>query len=196
MSVFKHRSGEKGIALVVALLITAVIGLMTAALCYTMASYLRNLAMVREKNQGYYAAWAGSEEMRDYLWHNSCAPPNWCGNLLASSATDSTYQDRTNVMVVSSTMNTSYLTHYPWHFYLKDNNDGDSNYSVDDDGIILASVVATDPSNNTTTTIEAMFIFQANNKIYSQLGAGPEKTSSTQQSGSGVNSGNIVQSLN
>ncbi len=195
MSVFKHRSGEKGIALVVALLITAVVGLMTAALCYTMASYLRNLAMVREKNQGYYAAWAGSEEMRDYLWHNSCAPPNWCG-LLASNPLDATYQNRTQQMVVSSTMNTSALTGYVWNLYMKDNNDGDSNYSVDDDGIILASVMATDPHQNTTTTVEAMFIFQANNNIYSQLGAGPEKTSSTQQSGSGVNSGNIVQSLN
>jgi len=195
MSDFKHRSGEKGIAMVMALLIMAVIGLMTATLFYTMSSYLKNMAMIREKNQGYYAARAGSEEIRDYLWQNNCAPPNWCG-LLATNPTDSSFQNQTLQMALNSNMNTSSSTGYSWKFYLMDNNDGDGDYSNDNDGIILASVMTKDPSANTNTTIEAMFIFTANNSIYAQLGGGPDKTSSTPQSGSGINSGNIVQTLN
>ena len=200
MSDFKRRSGERGIALVIALLLTAVIGLMAAALSYTISSYLRNLAMVREKNQGYYVAYAGSEEVRSYLWNNNCIPPTWCGTLLASSATDPSYQMRSNninnYMVLNANQNASSSTNYSWSFYLKDNDDGDGDYSNDNDGIILASVMAKDPNNNTTTTIEAMFIFTTNNSIYGQQGGAPDKSNYSPQGGPGANSGNLVQSAN
>jgi len=194
MSDIKHRSGEKGIALVIALLLTALIGLMAAALSYTMASYLTSLAKVREKTQSYYLAYAGMEEMRNYLWNANCAPPLWCG-ILASKQTDSTYQDRTNLMVLNSSLNTEIQTSGTWSLFVKDNNDGDSNYMSDNDGIILSSVTAKDKNNATTSTLEAMFIFKANNNIYTQLGGGPDKSNNTPQSGSGTNSGNVVQSV-
>ncbi|HYA88785.1 MAG TPA: hypothetical protein VEI57_17210 [Nitrospirota bacterium] len=198
MSDIKRRSGERGIALVIALLLTAVIGLMAAALSYTISSYLKNLATARQKNQGYYLAYAGSEEMRDYLWNNHCAPPSWCGNLLAANPADSSYQNHTQLMVVNPTLNAALSANWgasSWNFYLKDNDDGDGDYRNDNDGIILASVMAKDPNNNTTTTIEAMFIFKANNNIYSQVGGAPDKSGNTPQTGSGQNSGNVRQSF-
>jgi hypothetical protein len=203
MSDFNHPLGERGIALVMALLITAIIGLMAAALSYTISSYLKNLAMVREKNQGYYAAAAGSEEVRDFLGFNNCAPPSWCGLLgVVTSPTNSSYQPQTATMqlnpaspwqTTASQNGIGSKTGYIWNFYLKDNDDGDGDFTNDNDGIILASVVTHDPNNNTTTTVEAMFIFTANNSIYSQLGGGPAKTNNTSQIGSGQSSGNTVQ---
>lgn len=185
MSVYRqipHVSNEKGIALVLALLITSILFLMTLTLASTMASYLKIFAATKEKNQTYYTTVAGAERLRDELWNDNCIPPTWCGNMLAAAAATSSYQNR-NVEVTGSA--TPQFNGLNYTIYFKDNEDGDATYASDNDQIVLASIESKNPTTGSTTTVEAMMIFSGGGG-YAQQGGGAAKTSHVSEQGSQV----------
>ncbi|MBI5846960.1 MAG: hypothetical protein HZB31_03275 [Nitrospirae bacterium] len=185
---------QKGIALVVAMLFSLILLVVASALIYTMASYFKALATAREKTQGYYVATAGVEKMRDQLWQNNCIPPNWCGqlgNLLDTN--DSAYKDRTGILPTPSSDLMNDLAAAGYTVFLKDNDDGDNDFTNDRDQIIIAVATGTDGSTGTTSTIEAMLLYTGAGSPYAQLGAGVQKTGKS--SGSVSAPGTIRQTL-
>lgn len=170
-----HVSNEKGVVLVLALLITSILFAMAIALSYNMASYLRIFASTKEKTQTYYTAVAGTEQLRDYLWNFNCIPPDWCAGtgipMLSTVAATSSYQNRTLEVTGSATPQFA-ATNYT--IFFKDNDDGDATYASDNDQIVMASIVSDNPATGTTTTVEAMLIFSGGDD-YAQGGKGAGK---------------------
>lgn len=182
MSVYRqipHVSNEKGIVLVLALLITSILFAMAITLSYNMASYLRIFTATKEKTQTYYTAVAGAEQLRDILWNTNCIPPTWCGTMLSTVAATSSYQDRTFEVTGSATPQFGGAN---YTIYFKDNEDGDGTYASDNDQIVLASIVSQNPTTASTTTVEAMLIFSGGGG-YAQQGGGAAKTGHVSEQG-------------
>lgn len=165
------------------MLFSLILLLVASALIFTMTSYFRALATAREKTQGYYVATAGVEKMRDQLWQNNCIPPNWCGqlgNLLDTS--DSAYKDRTGILPAPASDLMNDLAAAGYNVFLKDNDDGDNDFTNDRDQIIVAVATGTDGATGTTSTIEAMLLFTGAGSPYAQLGTGVQKSGKTSES--------------
>jgi hypothetical protein len=172
---------QEGFALVVAMLISLILLVVASALIYSMSSYFKALAIAREKTQGYYIAAAGVEKMRDQLWQANCIPPNWCGKL-ATLKTDATYQNRTDFLPTPLSDMMNDLTAAGYSVFLKDNDDGDDDFTNDRDQIIIAVATGTDGATGTTSTIEAMLLYTGPGSPYAQLGAGVKKTGKAAES--------------
>ena len=157
MSDSRPKRDEKGIVLVMALLMTAILFIMAFTLAYNLSSYLKVTAALKEKTQTYYTTYAGLETMRDDLWNDTCIPPNWCDRLgfAADKAVDS-YQDLTTAIAGMAEPTFGGST---YKIYIRDNEDGDADYTSDNDQIILASIESWNPATQTKTTIESMLIF-------------------------------------
>lgn len=179
---FPHVSNEKGVALVVALLITSILFAMAITLSYNIASYLKIFASTKEKTQTYYTTVAGAEQLRDHLWNTNCIPPNWCDNMLSTVAATASYQDRTFEVTGSAVPQFGGAN---YQIYFKDNEDSDNTYASDNDQIVLASIVSQSPTTGSTTTVEAMLIFSGGGG-YAQQGGGAAKTSHVSEQGSQV----------
>lgn len=174
MSDFKPRRNEKGVVLVMALLMTAVLFIMAFSLAYNLSSYLKATSAIREKTQTYYTTYAGLEAMRDDLWQRDCIPPIWCGRLgVPGDITNTTYLDKTADIAGMAEPAFGGAT---YRIYLRDNEDGDSDYTSDNDQIILASIESWNPATQTKSTIEAMLIL-AETDSYMQQGKGVAKGS-------------------
>lgn len=168
MSGYKQHSNEKGFVLVLALLITAILFLMVVALSYNTASYLRIFASTKEKTQTYYADIAGTEEFRNFAWNeppgyrDGCFPANqWCGliNNLATEPLSTLYLNRTNEVTGYGDDEGVPFGDAVYKIYFKDNEDAYSNPTLDEDGLVLLSVVAENPNTQDKTVSEAMLIF-------------------------------------
>jgi len=181
-----HVSNEKGVALVIALLITSILFAMAITLSYNMASYLKIFASTKEKTQTYYTTVAGAEQLRDHLWNTNCIPPIWCDNMLVAATVvaplDDDYQNRT---LVVTGLPTPQFGGANYQIYFKDNEDSDNTYASDNDQIVLASIVSQSPTTGSTTTVEAMLIFSGGSG-YAQQGGGAAKTSHVSEEGSQV----------
>jgi hypothetical protein len=178
MWAYRRVSDEKGVVLVVALLIMAILLLMTVTLSYNISSFLSIYKTTKEKTQTYYTTVAGIEQLRDQLWNTNCAPPDWCGNLLAATATDGAYQNRTGLVADPQ------IGGYSRTIYFKDNEDGDGTYASDSDQIVLVSIESQNPGTTTKTTVEAMFIF-AGGDDYMQQGKSASKANHATGQGAG-----------
>ena len=187
----KNQAGnETGIALVAALCLTCVLMLFVVALTYRMAAFLRMLATAKEKNQTYYTAVSGTEQLREKLRNSSCQPPQWCGMLgVPPDKTNPGYQDLTlfvtgmssparfNATAEGKETKTSYL------IYLKDNDEFDNDYTSDSDQLVIAVVTASG-QDETRTSIEAGLLFDAGAlNPYKQFGQGSTRKSATNENG-------------
>ncbi len=183
---------EKGIALVAALCISVVLLIFAFALTYRMSTYLRMLATSKEKNQTYYTAVAGTEQMRDVLRTALCQPPTWCGLLgIAGDRVNPNYRDITRFVTGVAAPATfpdtgdpgETRTHYA--IFLKDNDEFDNDYTSDNDELIIA--VATSSSatrDETRTSLEAGLLFDAEAlNPYKQLGQTAGRKSTTNETG-------------
>lgn len=186
----KHMRNEKGIALVAALCISAVLLIFAIALTYRMATYLRMLATSKEKNQTYYTAVTGTEQLRDRLRIGSCQPPHWCG-LLGTSGdrTNPNYRDLTffvtGVASPATFPNTAdpKETRASYTIFLKDNDEFDNDYTNDSDELIIAVATSTG-QNETRTSIEAGLLFDAEAlNPYKQFGQSAGRRGSTNETG-------------
>ena len=187
----KHIRNEKGIALVAALCISAVLLIFAIALTCRMAIYLRMLATSKEKNQAYYTAVTGTEQLRDRLRTNFCQPPTWCG-LLGTSGdkTNSHYRDLTffvtgvaSPATFPDTADTKETKAF-YTLFLKDNDEFDNDYTSDSDQLVIAVATSTG-QNETRTSIEAGLLFDAEALTpYKQLGQTAGRKSSTNETGS------------
>ncbi|MCL4476288.1 MAG: hypothetical protein M1508_08705 [Nitrospirae bacterium] len=183
-----HIRSEKGIALVAALCISAVLLIFAIALTYRMATYLRMLATSKEKNQSYYTAVTGTEQLRDSLRNNSCQPPNWCGMLgIAANRTNPDYRDLTFFVTGKAspakfpdTADTKETKAF-YTILLKDNDEFDNDYTSDSDEVIIA-VATSAGQNETRTSIEAGLLFDAEAlNPYKQFGQSSGRKSATNE---------------
>jgi len=188
----KDRLGnEKGIALVAALCISAILLIFAIALTYRMATYLRMLATSKEKNQTYYTAMTGTEQLRDYLRTTACQPPTWCGRIgTAGDITNPAYRDLTLLVTGAASLPVQYpavpdagqsATFYS--LLLKDNDEFDNDYTNDSDELLIAVVTSTG-QNETRTSIEAGLLFDAEAlNPYKQFGQNAGRKGSSNESG-------------
>jgi len=185
-----HRRNEKGVALVAALCISAVLLIFAIALTYRMATYLRMLGTSKEKNQSYYTAVTGTEQLRDRLRTGACQPPNWCGLIgTAGNITHPNYRDLTlfvTGMASPAKFPNTADTRETKAFYtllLKDNDEFDNDYTNDSDELIIA--VATSTGNDETrTSVEAGLLFDAEAlNPYKQFGQTAGRKSATNETG-------------
>ncbi len=185
-----HMRNEKGIALVAALCLTAVLLLFAIALTYRMATFVRMLATAKEKNQTYYTAVTGTEQLRDSLRKGSCQPPDWCGMLgIASNKTSPDYRDLTFFVTGRASpalfpdRADSGETKAFYTVYLKDNDEFDNDYTNDSDEVIIA-VATSSGQNETRTSIEAGLLFDAEAlNPYKQFGQSAGRKGSTSETG-------------
>lgn len=186
-----HIRNEKGVALVAALCISAVLLIFAIALTYRMATYLRMLGTSKEKNQSYYTAVTGTEQLRDRLRTSACQPPNWCDLLKLGAPADVTNPGYnpvtlfvTGVAPPATFPDTGVAgeTRASYTLLLKDNDEFDNNYHTDSDELIIA--VATSTGNNETrTSVEAGLLFDAESlNPYKQQGQGASRKGVTSQS--------------
>jgi hypothetical protein len=181
---------ERGIALVATLCLTLILLVFAIALAHRMAIFLRILATAKEKNQTYYTAITGTEQLRERLRNGFCRPPAWCGLLgTAGSPTDPNYQDVTFFVTLKpspapfpDTPDTK-DTETTYALFLKDNDEFDNNYNSDSDEMIIA--VATSAGwNETRTSIEVGLLFDAEAlNPYKQFGQSPGRKSATTETG-------------
>jgi hypothetical protein len=162
-----RMKNEKGIALVAALSISAILLIFAIALTYRMSTYLRMLATSKEKNQTYYTAMTGVEQLRDNLRTGACQPPTWCGRIgFVGSITNPGYRDLT--LAVTGVASPAQFPAAPdpgqsislYTLLLKDNDEFDSDYTNDSDELLIAVVTSTGNSE-TRTSIEAGLLFDA-----------------------------------
>jgi len=184
-----HVRNEKGIALVAVLCISAVLLIFAIALTYRMATYLRMLATSKEKNQSYYTSVTGTEQLRDSLRNGSCQPPNWCGRIgYAGNITRADYRDLT--LIVTGVSPATFPdtgaageTRASYTLLLKDNDEFDNDYTNDSDELIIAVATSTG-QNETRTSIEAGFLFDAEAlNPYKQFGQSAGRKGSTNETG-------------
>lgn len=181
---------ERGIALVATLCLTLILLIFAIALAYRMATFLRMLGTAREKNQTYYTALTGTEQLRDRLRSGSCQPPDWCG--LLGSAEDpgnSDYRDVTLFATLKSSpapfpdVPDTGDTKTTYALLLKDNDEFDDNYRNDSDELIIAVSTATGP-DETRTSIETGLLFDAEAlNPYKQFGQSSGRKSATAETG-------------
>ena len=175
------------------MLFSLILLVVASALIYSMSSYFKALATAREKTQAYYVATAGIEKMRDQLWQGTCIPPNWCDLIgVRGSPTKSSYQDKTDFLPTPTSDLMADLAAAGYQVYLKDNDDGDSNYTIDRDQIIIAVATGTEGTTGTTSTIEAMLLYTGNGG-YAQLGNAANKAGISPESVDRTALGNIRQ---
>lgn len=181
---------ERGIALVATLCLTLILFVFAIALAHRMAAFLRMLATAKEKNQTYYTAVTGTEQLRDRLRNGFCLPPNWCGLLgTVGSPTVPDYRDVTFFATLRSSpakfpdtpdagdTETTYI------IFLKDNDEFDNNYNSDGDELVIA-VVTSSGLDETRTSIEAGLLFDAEAvSPYKQFGQGSGRKSATYETG-------------
>ncbi len=181
---------EKGIALVAALCISAVLLIFAIALTYRMATYLRILATSKEKNQTYYTAVTGTEQLRDRLRTGSCQPPDWCGLIgTPGNKTNPGYRDLTlfvtGVASPATFPDTGVAgeTKASYTLLLKDNDEFDNDYTSDNDELIIAVTTST-IRDETRTSIEAGLLFDAEAlNPYKQFGQSAGRKGSTNETG-------------
>jgi hypothetical protein len=153
-----HNDSEKGVVLVAALLITAILFMMALTLSYNMSSYLRTVASVRAKSQDYYSSLGGVELTRAFLGNNIDGTNfNSWGGLLDGGT--GTYRDVTSLVTGTTHASIPGVSGSTYTVFAKDNDDADSNFAIDNDQIVLVSVVSRNPALQTSSTIEAMLIF-------------------------------------
>lgn len=186
----KHVTDEKGIALVAALCLTAVLLIFAIALTHRMATFLRMLATSKEKNQTYYTAVTGAEQLRNSLRNNSCLPPNWCGMLgIAANRTNPDYRDLTFFVTGKAsparfpdTADTKETKAF-YTILLKDNDEFDNDYTSDSDELVIAVATSTG-QNETRTSMEVGLLFDAEAlNSYKQFGQSAGRKGATNETG-------------
>jgi hypothetical protein len=187
MPYYRPIRNEKGVVLVAALLIVALLMLMAMTLSYTMSSYLKMVGSVRAKSQDYYSSLGGVDRTRTFLGSNLVgANFNIWGGLLSLGT--GSYRDVTQVVTGSTA--TAFVpgaSGSSYRIFVKDNDDGDGDFASDNDQIVIASVVAKNDVKQTTSTIEAMLIFdQSVLDDYAQGGGGVNKANRAKSAGSDV----------
>ncbi|GAB4484677.1 MAG: hypothetical protein OHK006_09530 [Thermodesulfovibrionales bacterium] len=188
---------ERGMALVIALMFSLILLMLATTLIYSMTSFFRSLAVAREKSQSYYVAASGVEKLRDHLWQNNCIPPNWCGQLgVVGTPGEDAYQEKTAILPApaNDVMAALAAAGVPagYRVFLRDNDDGDGDFTTDSDQIIVAVASGSDSTRNVTlsgtqtagtqTTIEAMLLFTGSGSPYAQLGAAAGKSGKASES--------------
>ena len=182
---------ERGIVLVATVCLTLILLVLAIALADRMATFLRMLATAREKNQTYYTAITGTEQLRDRLRNGSCQPPEWCGLLgAAGDPTDPDYRDVTLFATLKPSpavfpdiagrenAETTYV------LLLKDNDEFDNNYNSDSDELVIAVATAAGTAE-TRTSIETGLLFDAEVlSPYKQFGQNSGRKSATNETGS------------
>ncbi len=186
----KRAANERGIALVATLCLSLILLIFAIALAYRMATFLRMLGTAREKNQTYYTALTGTEQLRDRLRSSSCQPPDWCGLLgSAMDPGDPDYRDVTLFATLKSSPATfpdtlgMGDTRTAYVLLLKDNDEFDDNYSSDSDELIVAVSTSTG-LDETRTSIETGLLFDAEAlNPYKQFGQSSGRKSATAETG-------------
>jgi len=180
--------------LVAALLIVAILMLMAMTLAYNMSSYLRMVGSVRAKSQDYYSSLGGVDRTRTFLGSNlNGANFNIWGGLLTGGT--GTYRNVTQI--VTSSIIPPFVpgvSGSTYQIFIKDNDDGDGgNFASDNDQLVLATVVARNDARQTTSTVEAMLIFdQSVLSEYAQGGGGVNKANRSKGAGPAVSMTQII----
>jgi hypothetical protein len=181
---------EKGIALVATLCLTLILFVFAIALAHRMAAFLRMFATAKEKNQTYYTAVTGIEQLRDRLRNGACRPPDWCG-LLGTTGSPAVpdYRDVTFFATLKSPpaifpdTPEAGDTETRYTIFLKDNDEFDNNYNIDGDELVIA-VVTSFGQNETRTSIETGLLFDAEAASpYKQFGQGSGRKNSAYETG-------------
>ena len=191
---------ERGIAMVAALGFAAVLFVVALALVHQLLQHTKNVAAARQKSYAFYAAEAGVEAIRDYLWANGCRPPNWCGRL-DDPTTDADGDGDNN--------DPGYRSFDPTDFtwgaslpgtgansvtvstFIKDNEDA-SDYSEDSDQIVFVLATAVDAGllsgsdDDSYASIEAMIMFTGGSEM-KQKGLGQTKQGRSRETGGAMN---------
>ncbi len=164
---------QKGVALISALGLSMVVLVASLGLILRLTNFSQSIRSQSQKNQTYYTAYSGIEEMREYFWNppvgSSCIPPFWCGFLGQDLNTDTfgkNIPEYSNITVditcpISPTEDITctnpklvvggYDTATYYTLHLMDNHDldpGGLDYTFDNDEVILilATATTTDPS--------------------------------------------------
>jgi len=173
----KVLSDNKGIALVAAMGLTLILLVASIALVYRLTNYTRNLWTQAQKTQTYYTSSAGIEEVRDFLWNNSCIPPLWCGwlgkDLDQSNPNYPDIDQYSNITLEVTGVMSPVINNTTYELFLKDNND-DDDYTSDSDEVVLSLATST-AQNETRTTIEAIVIYTGSDSEYKQFSQTSER---------------------
>ncbi len=169
------RLNNRGIALVTVLLITVVMMIISSLLAHKVIQSSRSSAEQGVKKKSYYAANTGVEEARRQLASNYNSTTFW-GNVLTVS-TAGEYP-------TSPTFTTT-VDNLAVRIFVRDNNDGDGDYTRDNDLRVFVLAEATG-ANNILTMVEALCFFKPGNgggSYEGQYGQGAAKAS---RSSSGI----------
>lgn len=170
------RHDERGIALMTVIFMTAVMMVIVSLVGYKVLRSTKGSAAEGIKTKTYYAANAGLDNARIYLSDNYInknywnyildpdAEPGYTGS--ATNPSEDLYQHSGDLEP------TGFATDPPIavQVFVKDNNDGDGNYGVDTDQLIMVNVEAVAPDGRTTTMVEARLLYDDSVDSYSQLG--------------------------
>jgi len=170
---------ERGLALVSVILMTAVIMVIVSIVTYKVIRSTSASGTVGLKSKTYYAANGGLENARVELdaqyesssyWQDFLDPdtaPGYTGP--ATNPQPDLY------LAVDNLLPAGFATVPPINLQIliKDNNDGDDNYAVDTDQLVMVNVQAQRAGDDTQTMVETRLLFDDSRDSYSQLGGGP-----------------------
>jgi hypothetical protein len=167
---------ERGIALLTVIMMTAIMMVIVSLVAYKVLRSTRGSATEGLKTKTYYAASAGIDSARlelseEYIasdyWKNILDPdtaPGYTG--AATNPAADLYMRTTDLEPGNFTANPPLTV----RVYIKDNNDGDGNYGIDSDQLVMVNVEASEPNSGTTTMVEARLLYDDTSSGYSQLG--------------------------
>lgn len=167
---------EKGIALVMVIMMTAVVMMIVSLVGFKVLRSTKGSAIEGLKTKTYEAANSGLENARVYLSDNYISQNNWQYVLDPDTApgySGSPTNPQADLYQHSTLLEPAgFVTDPPMDIkvYVKDNNDGDDNYGIDTDQLIMVNVEATAPDGRTTTLVEARLLYDDSIDSYSQLG--------------------------
>lgn len=161
---------ERGIALLTVLMMTAIMMVIVSLVGYKVLRSTRGTATEGLKTKAYYAASAGVDSARLQLSEQYITSDYW-QNILDPDPANIT--PAADLYMRSTTLEPAGFTTSPpltLQVFIKDNNDGDSDYGIDTDQLVMVNVEAVAPDGRTSSMVEARLLYDDSNSGYSQLG--------------------------
>ncbi len=161
---------ERGIALLTVLMMTAIMMVIVSLVGYKVLRSTRGTVTEGLKTKAYYAASAGVDSARLQLSDQYIASDYW-QNILDPDPANIT--PAADLYMRSTTLEPAGFTTSPpltLQVFIKDNNDGDSDYGIDTDQLVMVNVEAVAPDGRTSSMVEARLLYDDSDSGYSQLG--------------------------
>lgn len=166
---------ERGIALVTVIFMTAVIMAIVSLVGYKVLRSIRGSAAEGVKTKTYYAANAGLDSARIYLSDNYISKNYW--NYILDPDAEPGYsgaatEPSEDLYMHNSDLEPAGFTTDPpitVQVFVKDNNDGDNDYGIDTDQLVMVNVEAR-AVDGSSTMVEARLLYDDSVDSYSQLG--------------------------